>query len=150
MLDDLDRSILRLLQKDATLSVDAVAEAVHLSRNACWRRIKRLEGDGIIARRVAIIDPESVDLAQSVAVLVRTDNHDPEWLERFRKAVREMPEISGAYRMSGELDYLLRVHVRDVRAYDRFYQRLIAKLPIANVSASFVMENIKDTTELPI
>jgi Lrp/AsnC family transcriptional regulator len=149
-IDRLDRSILRALQRDAALPVEAVAEKVGLSRNACWRRIKRLEETGVIRARVALVDAEAVDLGQTVMVLIRTNAHDPDWLKRFRAAVIEMPEVLGAYRMSGDLDYLLKVCVRDVKSYDRFYQRLIAKVPVANVSASFVMEDIKDTTALPI
>jgi Lrp/AsnC family transcriptional regulator len=149
-LDRLDRAILRFLQRDAGQPVEAVADAVGLSRNACWRRIKRLEETGVILGRVALVDPEAVDLGQTVMVLIRTASHDPAWLARFRAAVVEMPEILGAYRMSGDLDYLLKVRVRDVKTYDRFYQRLITKVPVANVSASFVMEDIKDTNALPI
>ncbi len=149
-MDQLDLQLLRQLQKDATLSVDQISERVHLSRNACWRRIRRLQDEGIIRARVALVDAEKVGLGQTVVVLVRTNAHDPDWLQRFRAAVREMPEIIGAHRMSGDLDYILRVKVRDVKAYDAFYQRLIAKVAIANVSASFVMEDIKDTTELPL
>jgi len=135
---------------NASLSVDAIAERVSLSRNACWRRIKHLEAEGILKQRVAVVDAKAVGLGLSVFVLVRTSNHDPDWLRKFRAAVSEMPEIVGAHRMSGELDYVLRVRVADVPAYDLFYQRLIAKVPIADVSASFVMEDIKDTTALPL
>lgn len=149
-IDDIDRAILSALQTDASLSVDAVAERVHLSRNACWRRVKRLEADGILRKRVALVDAEAVGLGLAVFVLVRTASHDPDWLRKFRAAVSEMPEIVGAHRMSGELDYVLRVQVASVPAYDKFYQRLIAKVAIADVSASFVMENIKDTTALPL
>lgn len=150
ILDDIDRNLLNLLQKDASLSVDAIAEKVHLSRNAAWRRIKRLEADGTIQKRVAIVDPESVDLGLQVFVLIRTNDHSGDWLTNFRRAVREMPEVVAAHRMTGDLDYVLRVRVADVPAYDRFYQRLIDKVQIADVSASFVMENVKDTTVLPI
>lgn len=149
-LDEIDRRLLRLLQKDASLSVDALADKVHLSRNACWRRVKRLEADGILARRVAIVDPQSVGLGLLVLVLVKTNDHSSEWLDTFRSSVRQMPEIISAQRMTGDLDYVLRVRVADVAAYDQFYQRLIAKVSIADVSASFVMEDIKDTTALPL
>lgn len=149
-IDKIDRTILATLQTDAALSVDAVAERASLSRNACWRRIKRLETDGILKKRVALVDADAVGLGLSVFVLVRTNNHDPDWLKKFRAAVSEMDEIVGAYRMSGDLDYVLRVRVADVPAYDRFYQRMIAKVAIADVSASFVMEDIKDTTALPL
>jgi len=148
--DETDRRILKVLQKDAALSMDAVAERVHLSRNACWRRIKQMEEAGILKGRVALVDPSKVGLGLQALVMIRTHHHDPDWLKRFEKVVRDMPEIVGAHRMSGDLDYVLRVRVADVAGYDDFYQRLIAKLPIADISASFVMEDLKDTTELPV
>ena len=148
--DNIDRKLLALLQQDASLSVDALAENVHLSRNACWRRIKRLEADGVVQKRVAIIDPSAVGLGLQVFVLIRTNDHSATWLMAFQKAVCEMPEIISAQRMTGDLDYVLRVRVADVPAYDRFYQRLIDKVQIADVSASFVMEEVKETTALPI
>lgn len=149
-LDELDLRLLSVLQQDATLSVDALAERVHLSRNACWRRIKRLEANDIIQKRVALINPVAVGLGLQVIVAIRTNDHSAAWLEAFRTAVLAMPEIITAQRMTGELDYILRVRVADVPAYDHFYQRLIAKVQIADVSASFVMEDIKETTALPI
>jgi Lrp/AsnC family transcriptional regulator len=149
-IDEIDRKLLTLLQEDASLSVDALADRVHLSRNACWRRVKRLEADGIIQKRVAIIDPVAVGLGLKVFVLIRTNDHSAEWLKAFRSAVHQMPEIIGAQRMTGDLDYVLRVRVADVPAYDRFYQRLIEKVQIADVSASFVMEDVKETTALPV
>ena len=149
-LDETDRRILAVLQKDATLSMDALAERVHLSRNACWRRIRQMEEAGVLKGRVSLVDPQAVGLGLSVFVMIRTQRHDPDWLAQFQKVVREMPEIVGAHRMSGDLDYVLRVRVADVAGYDRFYQRLIAKVPLADISASFVMEDLKDTTELPV
>ena len=149
-LDNFDRAILRALQKDAAISMDALAERVALSRNACWRRVKRLEADGVLTGRTALIDPQTVGLGLSVFVLIRTNQHGPDWLRKFKSVVSEMPEIVGAHRMSGDLDYILRVRVADVPAYDRFYQRLIAKIELSDVSASFVMEDMKDTTVLPI
>ena len=149
-LDNLDRAILRALQKDAAISMEALAERVALSRNACWRRVKRLEADGVLTGRTALIDPQTVGLGLSVFVLIRTNQHGPDWLRKFKSVVSEMPEIVGAHRMSGDLDYILRVRVADVPAYDRFYQRLIAKIELSDVSASFVMEDMKDTTVLPI
>ena len=149
-LDTYDHAILRVLQKDASISMDQLADLIHLSRNACWRRVKRLEEAGVITGRVALLDPEQLDLGLSVFVLIRTAEHAPDWLTRFERAVREMPEILGAHRMSGELDYVLRVRVADMRGYDRFYKALIAKVPLSEVSASFVMDDIKDTTALPI
>lgn len=150
IIDEIDRRILRILQQDSSLSMDAVAEAVHLSRNACWRRIKALEEAGVLRKRIALVDPDAVGLDLSSFVLVRTSRHDAEWLEAFGRAVRSLPEIIGAYRMTGDLDYILRVRIGSVREYDAFYQRLIDQVPISDVSASFVMEEIKETTELPL
>lgn len=149
-LDETDRRILAELQRDGSLPVEQLAERVHLSRNACWRRVKRLEEERVITGRVALVDADRVGLGLSVFVIVRTSSHDPDWLGRFREAVTSFPEITGVYRMSGDLDYILRARVADVKAYDRLYQRLIAKVPLADVSASFVMEEIKETTALPV
>lgn len=149
-IDTIDRRILAELQRDATLSVDQLSERVSLSRNACWRRLKRLEDERYITGRVALVDAEKVGVGLSVFILVRTSHHDPEWLARFRAAASSLPEITGVYRMSGDLDYVLRARVADVKAYDRLYQRLIAKVPLSDVSASFVMEEIKETTVVPI
>lgn len=149
-LDTIDRNILRILQQDGRLSAEQVADKANLSRNACWRRIKRLEEQGIITNRVALIDPEAVSLGLSVIILIRTTNHDPEWLERFRHAVMTLPQILGVHRMSGDLDYVLRARVKDVKAYDALYQDLIKRVPLGDVSASFVMEDIKDTHILPV
>lgn len=149
-LDELDRKILAALQRDATLSVDQLSERISLSRNACWRRVKRLEDDGFITGRVALVDAEKLGLGLSVFIIIRTSQHDPDWLAKFRTAVVSFPEITGVYRMSGDLDYVLRARVSDVKAYDRLYQRLIAKVPLSDVSASFVMEEIKETTVVPV
>ena len=149
-IDEIDQRILRVLQIDAALSVEAVADKVHLSRNACWRRIKQLENAGVVQRRVAILDGAALGKGQSVFVMVKAQDHSASWLKGFRQAVSAMPEIIGAFRMSGDLDYLLRVEVGSVAEYDRFYQRFIERIKAADISASFVMERIKDTTELPI
>ena len=149
-LDKIDHSILAALQKDATLSMDALAEKVHLSRNACWRRIRVMEEAGVIKARVALVDAEKVGLGLQVFVLMKAGAHDPKWLKQFHDAVRLMPQIVGAHRMSGDLDYVLRVRVGSVKDYDSFYQDLIRRVPISDVSASFVMDDIKDTTELPL
>ncbi|MGB7261383.1 MAG: Lrp/AsnC family transcriptional regulator [Albidovulum sp.] len=149
-LDEIDRRILRALQRDASESIDVLADKVGLSRNACWRRIKMLEAAGTITKRVALVNPEALDLGLTVIVLIRTGQHETDWLEKFDKAVRTMPEIMGAYRMAGELDYMLKIRVASVKDYDRFYQRLISKVPLQDISASFVMDDIKDTHELPI
>lgn len=148
--DETDLSILRKLQKDAAQSIDQLADSVNLSRNACWRRVKRLEAEGVVQKRVALLNPAALGLHLQVFVMIRTNDHSAKWLKQFRSAVRTMPEITGAQRMSGDLDYVLRVRVANVAAYDRFYQRLIEKVQIADVSASFVMEDIKETTALPV
>jgi Lrp/AsnC family transcriptional regulator len=149
-IDAIDRRILAELQRDGTLSVDQLSERVGLSRNACWRRVKLLEEGGVITGRVALVDAERLGLGLSVFIIVRTSNHDPEWLAKFRAAATSFPEITGVYRMSGDLDYVLRARVADVKAYDRLYQRLIAKVALSDVSASFVMEEIKETTIVPV
>ena len=149
-LDEIDRRLLRCLQEDASISMDELAGRASLSRNACWRRVRRMEERKVIRGRVALVDPEAVGVGLSVFVIVRTNAHEKGWLEKFEEAVRTLPEIQGAHRMSGDIDYVLRLRVASVRDYDRFYQRLIAKVPIADISASFVMEDIKDTTALPV
>ena len=149
-IDEIDRRILREMQKDATQSMDVLSEAVNLSRNACWRRVRAMEDAGIIIAKVALVDPASVGLDLTVLAMIKARTHDPQWSRDFNNAVRTMPEIVGAYRMSGDLDYVLRVRVGSVKDYDSFYQRLIGKVAIAEISASFVMDDIKDTTELPI
>jgi Lrp/AsnC family transcriptional regulator len=149
-IDTIDRRILSELQRDGTLSVDALSERAGLSRNACWRRVKKLEEDGVIRGRVALVDPDAVNLGLAVFVMIKASAHESGWLKRFREALNGMPEVIGAHRMSGDLDYLLKVRVSDVKAYDRFYQRLIAKISISDISASFVMEDIKETTALPL
>ena len=149
-IDHIDTKILQHLQRDATLGLEDLGDSVGLSRNACWRRIKNLEDAGFIKSRVAILDAEKLDVGLSVFISVRTNKHDPDWLNQFATATRSMPEILGAYRMSGDLDYLIRAQVADMAAYDRLYQRLIQKVTLADVSASFVMEEIKETTALPL
>lgn len=149
-IDDLDRRILSHLQKDASVALEDLGARVGLSRNACWRRIKALEEAGIIRARVALLDPAALGLGLTVFILVRTSSHDPGWLDKFARATSSMPEILGAYRMTGELDYLIRARVADVAGYDRLYRRLIQKVEMSDVSASFVMEEIKETTELPV
>ncbi len=149
-MDQIDRRILGFLQSDATASLDDISERVHLSRNACWRRIQRLESDGVITKRVAMLDPAALNLALSVFIVVRAGRHSAGWAESFRAALADFPEITGAYRTAGDIDYILRARVPDVAAYDRLYQKLIARVDMVDVSASFVMEEIKDTHELPL
>ncbi|MEL7259596.1 MAG: Lrp/AsnC family transcriptional regulator [Pseudomonadota bacterium] len=148
--DDMDRKILHALQQDCSESLEDLGSRIGLSRNACWRRIKRLEADGIIRKRVALVAPEALGLGLQVLISVRTSDHDPDWVERFAKATRDMPEILGVYRMTGDLDYLIRARVQDIAGYDALYQRLIRKVSLSDVSASFVMEEIRDTTALPV
>lgn len=149
-LDDYDISILRHVQEDGDLGVDALAERVNLSRNAAWRRLKNLREAGIIRKSVSLVDAESVGCGLTALVFIRTSNHEPRWLQAFGRAVSTLPEIVEALRMSGDLDYMLKVRVRDVKAYDAFYQRLIRLVPLADVSASFVMEAMKETTSVPL
>ena len=149
-IDNIDRAILNALQKDASLSVDEVSATVHLSRNACWRRIKALEEKGVIKGRVALIDPASVGVPLTVMVLIRTNKHDEMWMKDFQSALQAFPEVVGAYRMTGDLDYVLRVRAADVPAYDAFYKRLTSRISVSDISASFVMEEIKETTAVPL
>jgi len=148
--DNYDRRILAELQQDASLTADQLSELVGLSRNACWRRVKALEEDGVIRKRVAIVDAARVGSGLSALVMIRTNQHDENWMARFQAAVRTMPEVTSAYRMSGDLDYVLKVRVADVPAYDAFYKRLIAKVAVSDISASFVMEEIKETSAVPV
>ena len=149
-MDRLDRKILRLLQEDATLAVADIAKKVGLSTTPCWRRIQKLEEEGVIRRRVAILDPAKVNTAVTVFVAIRTNSHNIEWLKRFSEVVNEFTEVVEFYRMAGDIDYLLRVVVPDIASFDAFYKRLIAKIEIRDVSSSFAMEQIKYTTELPL
>ncbi|WP_375254040.1 Lrp/AsnC family transcriptional regulator [Yoonia sp.] len=149
-LDIIDRAILRALQSDATLSVDEVGAIVNLSRNACWRRIKALEQSGVIKGRVALVDPASVGVPLTAMVMIRTNAHDAAWMKQFQATLQAFPEIVGAYRMTGDLDYVLRVRVADVPAYDAFYKRLTSQISVSDISASFVMQEIKETTAVPL
>lgn len=149
-IDKYDLAILKLVQQDALLSMDAIAEKVHLSRNAVWRRLKALQSDGTIKANVAVVDPEKVGCGLTALVFVRTSQHEQDWLDRFHRAVKSIAHIVEAYRMSGDLDYMLKVRVADMKAYDRFYKRLIAIVPLSDVSASFVMEELKDSHRVPL
>ncbi len=149
-LNTMDWSILRILQNDAAQSVQEIGEQVGLSANACWRRIRRLEDCGIIARRVALLDPEKLGLGTTVFVAIRTSRHDPAWLAAFSSGIAAIEEISECHRMAGDVDYLLKLIVRDIAHYDRIYRKLIAAVPdLADVSSSFSMERLKSTTALP-
>ena len=149
-MDRLDRKILRLLQEDATLAVADIAKKVGLSTTPCWRRIQKLEEEGVIRRRVALLDPVKINARVTVFVAIRPASHSNEWLRRFSEVVQEFPEVVEFYRMSGDVDYLLRVVVPDIAAYDAFYQKLIARIEIRDVSSSFAMEQIKYTTQMPL
>mgnify|MGYP001798300492 CR=1 FL=1 len=149
-LDSIDWAILRIIQEDASLSLQAISEAVGLSANPCWRRIKRMEESGIIERRVTLLNPHKVGAGTCVFVTIHTRRHDAQWLEAFREAIDGINEIMECHRMAGDIDYLLKLRVEDIAGYDRFYQRLIRRVPdIADVKASFSMEEIKATTALP-
>jgi len=149
-LDPYDKSIMREIQRDSSLSIEALAERVHLSRNACWRRLKRLEEEGFIKARVALADPFKLNLELTVFIAVRTSRHEADWADRFRAAVQDIPELVGAYRTAGEIDYILHARVPNVAAYDRLYKKLTARIEMQDVSASFVMEEIKEVTALPL
>jgi Lrp/AsnC family transcriptional regulator len=149
-MDRLDRKILRLLQEDSTLAVADVAKKVGLSTTPCWRRINRLQEAGIIRARVALLERKAVNAGVTVFVAVRTNQHTAQWLGRFAKAVASFPEVMDCYRMSGEIDYLIRLALPDIEAYDTFYKRLIAKVELSDVTSMFAMEEIKSTTRLPL
>lgn len=149
-MDAIDRKILLTLQEDASLSVAEIGQRVGLSSTPCWKRIQRLESEGVIQRRVAIVDQDKIGLGITVFVSVETGDHSQEWLDRFATLVSEMPEVMEFYRMAGDVDYMLRVVTADMQAYDTFYKRLIAAIPLKNVTSRFAMEKIKSTTQLPI
>ncbi|SDD59366.1 MULTISPECIES: Lrp/AsnC family transcriptional regulator [Kordiimonas] len=149
-MDEIDRKILNLLQKDATLSTAEIAEAVGLSTTPCWRRIQILEQEGYITRRVALVDRNKINVPLDVFVAIRTNEHNFDWLDEFARLVCEFPEVVELYRMSGEIDYLMRVVVPDMAAYDTFYKKLIKRVQLTDVSSSFAMERIKYTTALPL
>jgi len=149
-MDEIDRRILRVLQDSADLPVAEVAEKVGLSASPCWRRIQKLEAEGVIERRVALLDPEKMNVGVTVFVAIRTSQHDEKWLRDFAERVTRIPEVVELYRMSGEIDYMMRVVVPDIKAYDTVYKRLIAAVPLFDVSSSFAMETLKYTTALPV
>jgi Lrp/AsnC family transcriptional regulator len=149
-LDALDRKILTALQRDASLSMAQLGEAVGLSATPCWTRVKRLEAAGILAARVALLDRAKLGLGVTVFVSVRTARHDAEWLETFAAGIRRIPEVVEFYRMAGDVDYLLKVVCADIADYDRIYQTMIRAVPLSDVSSAFAMEQIKYTTEVPL
>ena len=149
-MDDIDRSLLEILQQNATLSIAQMAERVGLSPTPCWKRIQKLEATGVITRRVAVVDPDRVGVGVSVLVSIEAGEHTPEWLERFSFGIGTMTEVMEAYRMAGDVDYVLRVAVADMAEYDAFYKRLIAIAPMKNVTSRFAMERLKHTTAYPL
>ena len=149
-MDAIDRKILAVVQEDASLSVAEIGQRVGLSSTPCWKRLQRLEADGVIMRRVALIDPEKIGLGITVFVSIETGDHSQDWLKRFGETVGGMPEVMEFYRMAGDVDYMLRVVVHDMPDYDKFYKKLIATVPLKNVTSRFAMERIKSTTALPI
>ena len=149
-MDRIDKKILNVLQADASLSMADLADRVGLSQTPCWRRVRNLEAAGVIARRVAVLDPEKVNVGVTVFVGIKAGRHASNWLNDFAQAIDQIDEITEAYRLSGETDYLLKIVVPDIDAYDRVYKRLIAKVDFADVSSSFAMEEVKTTTALPL
>ena len=149
-MDRTDLKILAILQEDASLSVAEIAARVNLSQTPCWRRIQRLEAQGVIERRVALLSPPKVGLGLAVFVEIEAADHSPQWLDRFAAAVQSMPQVMEVYRMAGDVDYLLRVAVGNMADYDDFYRRLIADVPLKNVTSRFAMERVKSTTALPL
>jgi Lrp/AsnC family transcriptional regulator len=150
VLDDMDVKILRILQEDCTRPVADIGKEVGLSTTPCWRRVQKLEETGVIRKRVAVLDAAKVNAGVTVFVSIKTDQHSNAWLEKFRSAVTDFPEVVEFYRMSGDVDYLIRVAVPDIAAYDEFYKKLIARIEIAKVSSAFAMEQMKYTTALPL
>ena len=149
-MDPIDRKILAELQQDGSLSNTELADRVGLSTTPCWRRVRLLEEQGYIKGRVALLDRTRLNVGVTVFVAVKTSSHEASWLREFAEAVEDMPEVQEFYRMSGDVDYLMKVTVPDIAAYDDFYKRLIARIDLSDVSSSFAMEEIKNTTELPL
>ena len=150
LIDLFDLKILEQLQRDDSLSIAQLAEGVGLSVTPCWRRIQKLEKDGIIEKRIAVLNPEKLNLSLTVFVMVKTDKHNQAWLDTFQETVKNFPEIVEVNRLAGEYDYLLKVITRNNQSYDAFYKRLIAKIELSNVTSCFSMEQVKKTTELPL
>jgi Lrp/AsnC family transcriptional regulator len=149
-MDAIDRKILSVLQEDAALSVAEIGSRVGLSSTPCWKRIQRLETEGVILKRVALVDQDRIGLGITVFVSIETGDHSQEWLRKFADLVGAMPEVMEFYRMAGDVDYMLRVVVSDIAGYDAFYKKLIATVPLKNVTSRFAMERIKSATALPI
>ena len=150
MLDKFDRQILQALQEQADLPAAQIAERIGLSNNACWRRIKRMEQEGIIRKKVALLDEAALGLKVTVFVAIKTTEHNDTWLQKFAQGIQDIPEVVEFYRMSGDTDYLLKIVVQDIDDYDRVYKKIIAVAPLHDVSSSFAMERIKSSTALPL
>ncbi|MCP9266784.1 Lrp/AsnC family transcriptional regulator [Xenorhabdus sp. XENO-1] len=151
MLDKIDRKLLDLLQQDCSRSLNALAEAVNLTSTPCWKRLKRLEDDGYIVGKVALLNGTKLGLSLTVIVMIKTQQHSSEWYEQFVAFIKEMPEVLTFYRMAGEYDYLMHVEVVDMKSYDRFYKRMVNGVSgLIDVTSNFAMEKIKFTTALPI
>lgn len=149
-LDRVDRKLLEVLQQDATLSLVEIAERVGLSPTPCWRRIQRLRGDGVIEATVALVRPEAIGLGLTVFIFIEAPDHSPDWLASFTTAMTTLPAVLDVYRMAGDIDYLLRVAVPDMAAFDAFYRDLIAAVPLKNVSSHFAMERVKTSSAYPV
>lgn len=149
-MDRTDLKILAILQQDSSIPVAEIAKRVNLSQTPCWRRIQKLEAAGVITGRVALLDPDSIGAGITVFVEVETGDHSAEWLARFAEEVRTMPEVMEVYRMAGDVDYLLRIAVGSMAAFDTFYKRLIGAVPLKNVTSRFAMERVKSTTAYPL
>jgi Lrp/AsnC family transcriptional regulator len=149
-MDAVDRKILAVVQQDASLSVAEIGQRVGLSSTPCWKRLQRLEAEGVIMRQVTLVDPDKIGLGITVYVSIETGDHSEEWLKKFAEVVGAMPQVMEFYRMAGDVDYMLRVVVPDIAGYDAFYKKLIGTVPLKNVTSRFAMERIKSTTALPI
>ena len=149
-LDRVDRKLLEVLQQDATLSLVEIAERVGLSPTPCWRRIQRLRADGVIEATVALVRPEAIGLGLTVFIFIEAPDHSPDWLASFTNAMTMLPAVLDVYRMAGDIDYLLRVAVPDMAAFDAFYRDLIAAVPLKNVSSHFAMERVKTSSAYPV
>lgn len=149
-MDAIDKAIIEVLQRDSGTPVSEIAESVGLSQTPCWRRIKKLEEDGVIGKRVALADPAALNLRLTAFVMVKTAQHNEAWLKKFAEAVRRIPEVIELHRMSGETDYLMKVVCPDMERFDRVYKKLISAADFSDVRSSFSMETLKSTTELPL
>ncbi|MGF1695976.1 Lrp/AsnC family transcriptional regulator [Vibrio lamellibrachiae] len=150
-IDDIDKRLLRQLQLDGTLSLNELAESVNLTSTPCWKRLKKLEEAGVIEKRVALLNPESLGLSFTAFVMVKTSDHSHEWYSHFVETASEFPEVMEFYRMAGEYDYMLKVLVKDMKCFDEFYKKLVNSVDgISNVTSTFAMEPLKYTTALPI